>query len=760
MKQLIFIIFTFCVISNTYAQMDCESIPSCAEMGYTQDSCGGGKGVRCPFDENKFYCAGVKQLPDAPEPVITPEDWTAECADKIDHCTAYNTECQCTACEEKYLLADNICIQECVKADHVCLVWDYDICKCTKCPDGYEPNEYGICVARTVCDTTKVEHCATYTSSYEPCSCKTCETNYLLDGGVCKKVCTTIPNCSNSDAAYDSNCNCTSCKSGFHNKNGFCLWLHNCDKCKFTYPFFAGRENTQAAVNQIGNKALAAYAATQFYVGDKNGDFGQGKWHLPSIGEWAFFYNVYVTGTKYLGNVSGYINATGDNMVLINNALNILNKKGVQASALDANYYWSSSERTVSNADYIYYDSQSGKNYESYYYKYGDKYHVRCSMFVTLSTGGIPPKVGDVMYSDKTYSSASDYDGSKTPVGVISSISEDEDEVTIINLKDLTFSSSNKAGNFDPDNPYGKYYEYITWTTEDKKDEDITEIYHSYRADFNDFANALKITQDCQCQFDKQKKVDSCAVSYPLFAGRENTKAAVEQIGNKALAAYAATQFYVGDKTGDFGQGKWYLPSIGEWMVFYGVNRFQFVAPYSAPSGESKTLINSALTTLSDKGVEAEALGSSYYLTSSRYWIIKDGALWNNSSNSATYAVRCSMFVTLSTGGIPPKVGDVMYLDKTYGSVADYDGSKTPVGVVSSVSEDGHEVTIINLKDLTFSSSNTAGNFDPENPYSGSIKTTQRGNVGALNIESLDSDHLYLWTHLSNNRPCQFYPPE
>ena len=64
-----------------------------------------------------------------------------------------------------------------------------------------------------------------------------------------------------------------------------------------------------------------------------------------------------------------------------------------------------------------------------------------------------------------------------------------------------------------------------------------------------------------------------------------------------------------------------------------------------------------------------------------------------------------------------------MYDDKTWGSADDYDGSKTVVGVITEVREDG-SVKIMNLKNLTFSSNNTVGNFDPDNPYGGSVSST------------------------------------
>ena len=65
-----------------------------------------------------------------------------------------------------------------------------------------------------------------------------------------------------------------------------------------------------------------------------------------------------------------------------------------------------------------------------------------------------------------------------------------------------------------------------------------------------------------------------------------------------------------------------------------------------------------------------------------------------------------------------PKIGDVMYSDLTYGSADDYDGSKTAVGIVTWGSEDGRSAKIVNLKELTFSSTDTTNNFNPDNPYS------------------------------------------
>ena len=817
MKRGLFLFFAFCSISNAYAQMECESIPSCAEMGYTQDSCAGGKGIRCPFDETKFYCAGAKQLPDAPEPVITPEDWTAGCADKIDHCMAYNADCQCTACEEKYLLADNICTPECVKADHICLVWDYDICKCTKCPDGYEPNEYGICVKQTACDITKVEHCAAYDSDYEPCECQTCETDYLLDEGVCKKMCTIVANCTTYDSEYDP-CTCTACKDGFTLTKGTCL--DPCvEKCKTAYPLFAGQDNTNAAIDQLGNKALATYVANQFYVGDKNGDFGQGKWYLPSIGEWMYFWGTDVTQmTDSYGNND---DVKGNNRSLINATLNKLAGKGIKTNTLGRietigndlyqKYLWSSSE-LESSRSWILLNTGNRGNYDKY--KSWQTAVIRCSMFVknifTASSGETAPKIGDVMYLDKTYGSVEDYDNSKTAVGVISSVSKDGRDVTIINLKDLTFSSLNTADDFDPENPYDGARDTTYWSI------DYTDISEIPNISSSQFLELAKASDNCPCHFYEpncklntstcaaEYKVfdetscsckncddgyifengvcvvdpcaEKCTTAYPLFAGQENTKAAIDQIGNKALAAYATSQFYVGDKNGDFGQGKWYLPSMGEWLYTHGTdaNQMTRLTGSTGAKGDNMTLINDALTTLANKGVKAETVSSDRYWSSSefnsRYSYVLFGASgYRNTNNKDLTGDVLRPFLLLkdcynpSSNRIIPKIGDVMYLDKTYGSATNYDGSKTPVGVISSVAPNGRDVTIINLKDLTFSSNNTVENFNPENPYGESENTilwctSDKSNEDITEIKNILESEVLTILKASDNCPCQFYP--
>ena len=222
-----------------------------------------------------------------------------------------------------------------------------------------------------------------------------------------------------------------------------------------------------------------------------------------------------------------------------------------------------------------------------------------------------------------------------------------------------------------------------------------------------------------------------------LYDGQSNTQAIIDQLGADALAAYAASQFYAPgtDKDGTFGQGNWYLPSIGELMAMYGTDTSQMTSGYgtSGVTGSGKTVINDALKTLAAKGVDAAPLSSGYYWSSSECnndysWIHNMGSGYRNYYvKSSSFYERCFQLVEncfTSSSASKPKIGDVMYEDKSFGSAADYDGSKKAVGVITEVLENG-SVKIMNLKDLTFSSQTAVGNFDPDNPYGGDVNTTR-----------------------------------
>ncbi len=237
---------------------------------------------------------------------------------------------------------------------------------------------------------------------------------------------------------------------------------------------FDGRANTQAMIDQIGDDALAATACNQFYAPgvDKNdANFGQGQWYLPAIGELMEMYGFDVGGITQASDTTGN---TGNGIAAINDALLILKNKGVDAEIFSKDYYWTSTEKDNASTWTI----SMGSGSRNFTYKGGQGYglNIRCFSKVNIDISNNIPQIGDVLYSDGSYSKANEYDGNKTVVGVISGISEDGNSVKIVNLKNLNFVSRDNVNNFNPDNPYTGNVNNTYHTTASKSWEDISNI--------------------------------------------------------------------------------------------------------------------------------------------------------------------------------------------------------------------------------------------------------------------------------------------
>ena len=233
-----------------------------------------------------------------------------------------------------------------------------------------------------------------------------------------------------------------------------------------------------------------------------------------------------------------------------------------------------------------------------------------------------------------------------------------------------------------------------------------------------------------------------------LFDGEANTKAIVDSLGKDGSAANAAMKFYppeVAEGDADFGAGTWYLPSIGELMEMYGFDFDKMTSMWDSTTGANRTNLNAINKTLTALG--GEVIGNKYYWSSSEnsnnyswhLYMGSGGRLYNYKYGS--HYVRCFQLLEncfspfnssagasgaggVSGGGATPKIGDVMYSDKTWSSSDNIDPGKKAVGVVVGVGNDG-SVKIVNLKDLRFNSATATDNFNPANPYSGASETTR-----------------------------------
>ncbi len=225
----------------------------------------------------------------------------------------------------------------------------------------------------------------------------------------------------------------------------------------------------------------------------------------------------------------------------------------------------------------------------------------------------------------------------------------------------------------------------------------------------------------------------------PEFDGRVSSPIIIDQLQEKGLAARATSQFYapgVSSNDGDWGQGKWYLPSACELVDIYN----------------HKTAINRAFTELYniDRSVSS-TIGTGTYWSSSESGdntaltiSMSNGNVSETNKSTGLYVRALTLLENkfVSDDGFPI-IGDVVYSDMTYGSARDYnpgDVSKTLVGVVTWVSDDGGSARVINLKDFKFSTYNQPNNFNPGTPYTGSSNYAQwcTSDIRTYNVEGLD----------------------
>lgn len=535
----------------------------------------------------------------------------------------------------------------------------------------------------------------------------------------------------------------------------FCGDLNCKGRCKDTSSLYNGEINTKLYVESWGSRMLAPYAASLFYIGDKGGDFGQGKWWLPSIGEWMDLYGTDVNKMTAAKEKSG---ATGENIALINSSISALQSKGAAADEWETGGYWSSTLND-SQRTWLFYP-ETGRRSMEWSFEHG-RYMRVVSGVSGLSIVDTKPKIGDVIYLDKTFSSADAYNSFKTPIGIIFAVSDSGKDVKFIGLRNLTFSHYNTLNNFDMDNPYGGASKVTSWRNGGGMVDGVLAW------NVSEFIGGFLSACGCPCEFDQCYQQNcvtynddcsckTCVEGYELGSGQcvlgncqelcldakelydgyGVTYLNVEKIGKNALVPYAASQFYVGKKRGDFGQGKWYIPAIGEWADIYGANKVKMTSFTQGMVGNNISWINNSLSILQAADSEiAQPFDLDKSTPSHLYFTTYDGSnyiklinlkwgenpqLWKHE----TAYIRVALIVQ----NVPqlaefPKIGDVMYTDKSYGSADNYDGSRTPAGIVFAVSEDGKTVKIIGLRDLTFSSTDKADNFDPENPYG---NTTQK----------------------------------
>ncbi len=617
---------------------------------------------------------------------------------------------------------------------------------------------------------------------------------------------------------------------------------------------FAHRQGIPVFDDEISEDEIFGTLVDAYYfyapgVTANDSNFGQGKWYIPAIGElmdlvgwdWNKLSDYVSSNTLYEITSSNNVAAgyTGTKLNLVNNALQTLADKGVTASPVNdvqsSNpggegdfYIITGSEGLVTLMGGSLTVEDTGS------YDYQKHQYINEAETIARNTKHSPnrlsailenrfrdkavkPAIGDVMYADLSYGSAADYDGSKTPVGIVYWVSEDGGSARIINLSGIVckFNDTENSDIWitDFEHPYSGTcrktgYEMIpqydnsislagsiTYNNEEEifdlreqinipTDGEISDLGDgNYFYTWNHWSKAVadgnlgtsSVSNDV-CLLDSENIEnepedeedddggDQEPLTYgPLHNGKAYTRAIVDQLGEDAQAAYAATRFYaprVAANDENFGQGKWYLPAIGELMDMYGydvegflqhiknVNEFNdFNSGFA--TGENVTKVNQTLQSLAAQGVEVSQINHSYHSSSEYYApnvlyidVTNNNAGVGYTDKMETYGVRLSLALEnkFNNNVDKPQIGDVMYSDLSYGSANEYDSSKIAIGVVYWVSSDGGSAKIVNLKDLQFSYvideetgdyiyDNYTGNylqtFDPDNPYSGDIDASE-----------------------------------
>ena len=225
-------------------------------------------------------------------------------------------------------------------------------------------------------------------------------------------------------------------------------------------------------------------------------------------------------------------------------------------------------------------------------------------------------EIGDVYYSDGSCGLVEDYnpnDKNKIPVGVVFYVSDGGYHGKVINLHDLGKESENAP--FDPANPYNTesklFWGYYSYDLQELPNYDNSNIVDKLKAYDEDL-------------YDGQGNTDKIlADSGPADCNYGNDTAEYYQYC-VPQAAKAARDFYPLEELQEdskVGQGKWYLPAIGELMELYGYDNslITYYMGTTGQKGDHKTLVNNTLDTLRGKGVISEKLTNNYHWSSSEY---------------------------------------------------------------------------------------------------------------------------------------------
>ena len=207
-------------------------------------------------------------------------------------------------------------------------------------------------------------------------------------------------------------------------------------------------------------------------------------------------------------------------------------------------------------------------------------------------------EIGDVFYADGTCGYANDYDGSKTPVGVVYYVSDGGYHGRVLNLYPLT---ADKNGNFDPAHPYDGSKEELWWGLFETDVPDLTNYYMHFTDDFDQAKEETQIAAGAS-----STTTECLNGSYKEHSEEYNKYC-------QATAAKATLAFYPPDVSPEnniVGRGKWFMPTFADLFYMQGFNADEVRSGYnnSGVIGDVRQKLNETFSYLKDKGVKVEGL--------------------------------------------------------------------------------------------------------------------------------------------------------
>ena len=213
-------------------------------------------------------------------------------------------------------------------------------------------------------------------------------------------------------------------------------------------------------------------------------------------------------------------------------------------------------------------------------------------------------EIGDVYYADGTCGYVQEYDNTKIPVGIVFYTYDEGRHGKVVSLHFLTFDENN---NFHPDNPFGQNEQLGReqhWSFIKSPAIDLPLTPYST---LEELIAALKNNERS------------------VYAGKENT-----QILWENSAALMVKDFYppnVDPSNPVTGQGKWFLPSVGEFLMLWNPDTSQLISENRGTiqgvllgtDSKIKNQVDTTLEALKSKGIQTYSVAANNYYWTSTY---------------------------------------------------------------------------------------------------------------------------------------------